>query len=108
MIISKQEVSIMIDNFQLCLRTLLSENKCDIYCTGSNAKIPEIRHTDILSYLRALCNSFFIYKVNRTEIAGMKIFEIGEKYYFEDLGIRNAVIGINTRTDINKLLENVV
>ena len=26
-----------IDGFQLCLRSLLNENKCDIYCTGSNA-----------------------------------------------------------------------
>ena len=28
-----------IENFQLCLRSLLNENVCDIYCTGSNAKI---------------------------------------------------------------------
>ena len=28
-----------IDGFQLCLRSLLNENKCDIYCTGSNAKM---------------------------------------------------------------------
>ena len=28
-----------IEDFQLCLRSLLNENVCDIYCTGSNAKI---------------------------------------------------------------------
>ena len=28
-----------IDNFQLALRSLLNENACDIYCTGSNARI---------------------------------------------------------------------
>lgn len=28
-----------IEEFQLCLRSLLNENKCDIYCTGSNAKM---------------------------------------------------------------------
>lgn len=28
-----------IQNFQLCLRSLLNENICDIYCTGSNAKM---------------------------------------------------------------------
>lgn len=214
-----------IENFQLCLRSLLNEEKCDIYCTGSNAKIlsgelatylagryieihihslsyseylefnklentedsllayltfggmPYTHHLDrkkeiiyeylhnvyssillkdvvaresirnvtflenlvsyvadnvgslfssqniskylksqqikiptqtILNYLKALCNSFFIYKVNRAEIGGMKIFEIGEKYYFEDAGIRNAITGVHLQKDINKLLENVV
>lgn len=28
-----------IQNFQLCLLSLLNENICDIYCTGSNAKM---------------------------------------------------------------------
>jgi predicted AAA+ superfamily ATPase len=28
-----------IEEFQLCLRSLLNENICDIYCTGSNAKM---------------------------------------------------------------------
>ncbi|MCX6235938.1 MAG: DUF4143 domain-containing protein, partial [Bacteroidia bacterium] len=36
------------------------------------------------------------------------IFEIGEKYYFEDLGLRNALKGFNQKTDIHKLLENAV
>jgi len=38
----------------------------------------------------------------------MKIFEIGEKYYFEDLGLRNVIIGSNIQTDIGKIMENVV
>ena len=37
----------------------------------------------------------------------MKIFEIGEKYYFEDLGIRNAIRPFRA-TDIGQVLENVV
>lgn len=38
----------------------------------------------------------------------MKIFEIGEKYYFEDLGIRNSIQGFEKRKDLHKLLENAV
>lgn len=38
----------------------------------------------------------------------MKIFEIGEKYYFEDLGIRNSIRGFNFRSDVGKLVENAV
>lgn len=38
----------------------------------------------------------------------MKIFEIGEKYYFEDLGLHNSIRHFDFRKDINKLMENVV
>ena len=62
----------------------------------------------ILNYLRALCNSFFIYKVQRMDVQGLKIFEIGEKYYFEDLGLHNAIRPFQFRRDVNKLMENVV
>ena len=41
-------------------------------------------------------------------ISGLKIFEIGEKYYFEDLGLRNAIRGFNASDDIHKLMENAV
>ena len=62
----------------------------------------------IISYLKALSNSFFIHKVVRSEIGGLKIFEVGEKYYFEDLGLRNAIQGFDTKKDIHKLMENAV
>ena len=62
----------------------------------------------ILNYLKALCNSFFIYKIQRAQIRGMKIFEIGEKYYCQDLGLHNFIQHFDFRKDINKLMENVV
>lgn len=34
-----------------------------------------------------------INRVRRWDITGKRIFEIGEKYFFEDLGIRNSIIG---------------
>jgi uncharacterized protein len=62
----------------------------------------------VLNYLRALTNAFYVHKVQRADIKGMKIFEVGEKYYFEDVGLRNAIRPLNFRNDVNKLLENVV
>lgn len=62
----------------------------------------------IISYLKALSNSFFIHKVVRSEIGGLKIFEVGEKYYFEDLGLRNVIQGFDSKKDIPKLMENAV
>jgi predicted AAA+ superfamily ATPase len=62
----------------------------------------------VLNYLRSLTNAFYIHKVQRAEIIGLKIFEVGEKYYFEDLGLRNTVRSFNFNNDVNKLMENLV
>ncbi len=61
----------------------------------------------VLDYLSFLSAAFLIFKARRADVQGKKIFEINEKYYFEDLGIRNSVIGYK-RMDINKILENLI
>ncbi|MCK5122650.1 MAG: ATP-binding protein [Candidatus Pacebacteria bacterium] len=61
----------------------------------------------VLDYLSFLANAFFIFKSPRADIQGKKIFEINDKYYFEDLGLRHSVIGYK-QIDINKILENLV
>jgi len=61
----------------------------------------------VLNYLSHLESAFFVLKVRRSEIAGKKIFEIGEKYYFEDLGLRHTIIGYR-QADIGRILENLV
>ena len=61
----------------------------------------------VLNYLSHLESAFFILKVRRSDIAGKKIFEIGEKYYFEDLGLRHTIIGYR-QDDIGRILENLV
>lgn len=62
----------------------------------------------VLNYLKALTNAFVIHRASRVDLKGMKIFEVGEKYYFEDLGIRNSIAGINLANDISKLIENAI
>lgn len=61
----------------------------------------------IISYLEYLRDAFFVFKVSRADIHGKKIFESGEKYFFEDLGLRHTILKYE-RNDINKILENVV
>ena len=63
--------------------------------------------TQILNYIQYLNNSFFIKKVERYDIIGKKIFESSEKYYFENLGIRNALVGFKIN-DLAKVIENGV
>ncbi len=62
----------------------------------------------ILNYLRALTLAYYVHKVQRADVNGLKIFEINEKYYFEDTGLRNALRRYDYRNDIHKLMENAV
>lgn len=61
----------------------------------------------VLNYLNHLTNSLMLLKVNRADLSGKKIFESHEKYYFEDIGLRNAISGYR-QPDIGKILENIV
>ena len=61
----------------------------------------------VLDYLSYLTSSYIVHEVNRADIKGKKIFEINEKYYWEDLGIRNSLVGYKAN-DIGQILENLV
>ena len=61
----------------------------------------------VLDYIKYLEGSYCVNMVRREEIFGQKIFEVSEKYFFEDLGLRNAIVGYKF-SDIGKILENVV
>ena len=91
----------------------LSDNIGSLFSASNISKFLKSQRIEIspqltMSYLKALANAYFVHKVVRSEIGGLKIFEIGEKYYFEDLGLRNALKGFNQKSDIHKLLENAV
>ncbi len=58
-------------------------------------------------YIQHLANAFLIHQVSRYDIDGKRIFEVGEKHYFEDIGIRNALWGYRIQ-DLGKIMENVV
>jgi len=95
------------------LVTYLADNTGSLFSAANISKYLKSQKVDIstqltINYLKALSNTFFIHKAVRSEIGGLKIFEIGEKYYFEDLGLRNAIVGFNQRADIHKLMENAV
>jgi predicted AAA+ superfamily ATPase len=61
----------------------------------------------IYNYLDALESAFLIHKVSRWDIKGKRVLETLEKYYFEDFGIKNALLGYS-EDSISGLLENVV
>ncbi len=84
--------------------SLVTARKISNYLKSQQIKVS---HNLVLDYLEYLTTAFLVFRVNRTDIAGKKIFETGEKYYFEDLGLRHATVGFRA-SDINKILENIV
>ena len=84
--------------------SLFSANKISKYLKNQQIKK---NVSLILDYISHLENAYFINKVHRSDIQGKKQFEIGEKYYFEDLGLRNSIFGFNA-ADIGKIIENMV
>ena len=61
----------------------------------------------ILEYLNYLNNAYFVKRLRPSDIQGKRQFQIGEKYYFEDLGIRHAIRPFRAN-DIAQVLENIV
>lgn len=67
----------------------------------------KISSNQVADYADALAGALVVHRVGRYDIVGKRIFERGEKYYFENLGIRNAIVGYKPQ-DRAKRLENAV
>ena len=91
----------------------LADNAGKIISANSIAKYMKsqgdnVTSTVIINYIRFLCDAYLIHKVNRYDIHGKKLFESNDKYYFEDIGLRNALAGGSREGDIEKVIENIV
>ncbi|MDD2565369.1 MAG: ATP-binding protein [Candidatus Gracilibacteria bacterium] len=85
--------------------SIFSAKSISDYLKSQNIKMsPNI----VLNYLENSLNASFLNKVSRYDIKGKRIFEIKEKYYFTDIGIKNALIGGYSKIHISGILENVV
>ena len=61
----------------------------------------------IETYIGYLEDAFMIEKAERYDIKGRKYIGTTPKYYFKDLGLRNAILSFR-QTEENHLMENVV
>jgi uncharacterized protein len=66
-----------------------------------------ISPNQIQLYSEYLVNAFILHRVARFDIKGQRIFEVGGKYYFENLGIRNILAGFRSNA-LGQILENAV
>ncbi|MCC8071072.1 MAG: ATP-binding protein [Bacteroidales bacterium] len=84
--------------------SLFSAKKISDYLKSQNTSInvPQVQ-----AYLSHLCDARLLSCAKRYDIHGKRWFEIGEKYYFTDIGLRNVIVGYRPG-DEGKLLENAV
>ena len=84
--------------------SLFSAKRISDFLKSQKTNIPP---NQVQIYIQHLVNAFLIHKVARFDIVGKRLFEIGEKFYFENLGIRNGIWGYRLE-DKGKIIENVV
>lgn len=83
---------------------ILSAKKISDYLKSQQIKLST---NSVLNYLSFLSEAYFIRPASRFDVVGKRLFEIQEKYYFEDLGLRHTLCGFR-QVDIGKIMENVV
>lgn len=66
-----------------------------------------IKPETLSAYLEHLQDAFLIKEALRYDVKGRKYIGTESKYYFEDIGIRNAVIGFR-QVEFNHTMENVI
>lgn len=82
-------------------------NPQKIYNTFISNGITDISKNTINSYIDFLLDSFLIEKVERYDIKGRKYIQTPHKYYFADIGLRNARLNFRQQEE-NHLMENII
>ena len=84
---------------------VFSANSIAKYLKGSNLAVSA---NTVSEYMDALCDTYMIDRVKRYDIKGKSVFEQQDKYYFEDLGLRNYLCRDKRSLDMEKVLEGAV
>ena len=75
--------------------------------TFSSNSVKDVNVQTVTSYIDYLLDAFLINKVERYDIKGKKYISTPSKYYFTDIGLRNARINFR-QLEENHLMENLV
>lgn len=75
--------------------------------TFNSIKKSPISYDTIKDYIEYLCDSFLIEKATRYDIKGKKYISTPFKYYFADLGLRNARLNFR-QSEKSHLMENLL
>jgi len=61
----------------------------------------------VADYLDHLASAFLVFRVPREDLVGKRLLEVGEKWYFQDLGLKASLAGFENR-HLSGVVENAV
>lgn len=75
--------------------------------TFTSVKRENISRNTVCSYLEYICEAFLAEKASRYDVKGKKYLETPYKYYFTDLGLRNARLNFR-QLEPSHMMENII
>jgi len=100
-----QELETLLNILSSSISSLTNPNK--LSNTFHSVNKSKITATTITKYIEYLKDSFLIEEAKRYNIKGKSYIGTPQKYYFTDLGLRNARIGYR-QIEINHSMENII
>ena len=85
--------------------SLTNANK--ISSTFKSTRQISVSHATVSKYLDYLTDSFLIYSASRYDVKGRKYIGSPFKYYFSDVGLRNARLNFRQQEE-NHIMENII
>lgn len=101
----KQELNDLINVLALGIGSLTNPSK--IVATFNSVIQSDISLNTVRSYIEYLEDAFIISEANRYDVKGRKYIGTPLKYYFEDVGLRNARLGFR-QVEETHLMENII
>ncbi len=82
-------------------------NPKKIYDTFVSNGEKEISSNTVNSYIKYIEDSFIVNKSDRYDVKGKKYIQTPQKYYFSDIGLRNARLNFRQQEE-NHIIENII
>ena len=102
---NKAELDELVDILASAVGSYTNQNK--LVRTFKSVKGKTISDKTIKSYIDYLIDSFLISRAVRYDIKGKKYIGALAKYYFEDIGLRNARLGFR-QIEQTRIMENII
>ncbi len=82
-------------------------NPQKIFNTFISSGEKEISLNTVNSYIKYIEDSFIVNKSDRYDVKGKKYIQTPQKYYFSDIGLRNARLNFRQQEE-NHIMENII
>lgn len=82
-------------------------NPQKIFDTFKSSGEKELSINTVNSYIKNIEDAFIINKSNRYDIKGKRYIQTPQKYYFTDIGLRNARLNFRQQEE-NHIMENII